>query len=45
MNEGTPKVVSLFERHLNIDSVLLFESESANQSFVAERSLSNTWQV
>ena len=44
-NKGIPKAASLFERHLNIDSVLLLESEGANRSFVAKRSLTNTRQV
>ena len=36
-NEGVPKVASLFECHLNIDPVSLFESEGANQSWTINR--------
>ena len=44
-NKGILKVASLFECHLNIDSVSL-ESEGANQSLVpAKHSLTNTQQV
>ena len=44
-NKGILKAASLFECHLNIDSVLL-ESEGANQSLVpAKHSLTNTQQV
>ena len=39
-NGSIPKAASLFERHLNIDPLSLFESEGANQSLVpAEHSL------
>ena len=40
------KAVSLFEHHLKIDPLSLFESEGAKQSLVpAEHSLTNTRQV
>ena len=40
------EAASLFERHLNIDPLSLFESEGANQSLVlAEHLLANTRQV
>ena len=45
-NGSIPKTASLFERHLNIDPLSLFESEGANQSLVpAEHLLANTRQV
>ena len=41
--ESISKAASLFERHLNIDSLSLFESEGTNQSLVpAEHSLANS---
>jgi len=44
--ESIPNAASLFERHLNINPLSLFESEGANQSLVpAEHSLANTQQV
>ena len=35
LNEGIPKAASLFECHLDIDLVSLFEREGANQSCIA----------
>ena len=41
MNKGIPVAVSLFELHLSINPVLLFESEGSNLFCVAEYSYAN----
>ena len=41
LNKGIPEAASLFELHLKIDPVSLFESEGSNQSCVAEHSYAN----
>ena len=42
MNKGTPKVASLFECHLNIDSCVIVQEGRKETS--AEYSLAKTWQ-
>ena len=45
-NESIPKVALLFERHLNIDLLSLFESEGTNKSLVSAKHLfANTRQA